>query len=175
MAKKSDTGVPTLPVPDEADSVVISKEVATSANEEKTTILSEDSTSQDVPFSVFTKRQKLAINLITSFAAMFSTLSSYIYYPAIVPISRDLGVSVSLINLTVTSYLIVAAVAPAFMGDMADSSGRRPIYVVMFVLSISANVGMAVQKSFVALLLLRMIQSAGASGMNSAIVVSLTV
>jgi predicted MFS family arabinose efflux permease len=116
------------------------------------------------PFSVFTKWQKRWINFLTSFAAMFSTLSSYIYYPALVPVAKDLGVSIFLINLTVTSYLIIAAVAPAFMGDMADQSGRRPIYILMFTLYLAANLGIALQKSFPALLVLRMLQSAGSSG-----------
>lgn len=102
--------------------------------------------------------------LAASFAGMFSTLSSYIYYPALVPVAQELGVSVLLINLTVTSYLIVAAVAPAFMGDMADQSGRRPIYILMFSLMIGANIGISLQKSFSALLVLRMLQSAGSSG-----------
>lgn len=115
-------------------------------------------------FSVFTKWQKLWINFAASFAGMFSTLSSYIYYPALVPVAQELGVSMTLINLTVTSYLIVAAIAPAFMGDMADQSGRRPIYILMFSLMIGANIGIALQKSFTALLILRMLQSAGSSG-----------
>jgi MFS family permease len=95
---------------------------------------------------------------------MFSTMSSYIYLPALVAVARDLDVSVLLINLTVTSYLIIAAVAPAFMGDMADQSGRRPIYILMFLVMLGANVGIALQRSFAALLVLRMLQSAGASG-----------
>ncbi|KAK4675160.1 hypothetical protein QC764_500760 [Podospora pseudoanserina] len=54
-------------------------------------------------------------------------MSSCIYYPALVPVAHDLGVSVALVNLSVTTYLIVAAIAPAFM--------------VLFVLMISANAG----------------------------------
>lgn len=118
-------------------------------------------------YTVFTKGQKRFISLVASFAAMFSTLMSYIYYPALVPMSRSLGVSVTLINLTVTSYLIVAAIAPAFMGDMADQAGRRPIYILMFTLLIAANIGMALQKSYAALFVLRMLQSAGSSGLTS--------
>ena len=95
---------------------------------------------------------------------MFSTMSSFVYLPALVPISADLNVSLFLINLTVTSYLVVAGVAPAFMGDMADQNGRRPVYILMFSLMIAANVGMALQTSFPALLVLRMVQSAGSSG-----------
>ncbi|KAJ0121989.1 hypothetical protein J7T55_002500 [Diaporthe amygdali] len=118
-------------------------------------------------YTVFTKGQKRFISLTASFAAMFSTLMSYIYYPALVPMSRSLGVSVSLINLTVTSYLIVAAIAPAFMGDMADQAGRRPIYILMFTLLIAANIGIALQNSYAALFVLRMLQSAGSSGLTS--------
>ncbi|KEZ40579.1 hypothetical protein SAPIO_CDS8492 [Scedosporium apiospermum] len=94
---------------------------------------------------------------------MFSTLSSYIYYPALPLVSKDLGVSISLVNLTVTSYLVVAGIAPSFMGDLADSSGRRPAYMLMFALMLSANIGIAVQKTYAGLLALRMVQSAGSS------------
>jgi MFS family permease len=116
------------------------------------------------PFTVFTRRQRIWINLAASWGAMFSTLSSYIYYPALLPLARDLGVTVLLLNLTMTSYLVAAAVAPAFMGDLADQTGRRPVYVLMFSLLIGANVGIALQRSFPALLVLRMVQAAGASG-----------
>ncbi|KAI0523868.1 MFS general substrate transporter [Xylaria bambusicola] len=119
-------------------------------------------------YTVFTKWEKRWINLQSSFAAMFSTLSSYIYFPALVPMARDLHVSVALINLTVTSYLIVAAVAPAFMGDLADQGGRRPVYMIMFIFMLGANVGMALQTSYPALLVLRTLQSAGASGLIGA-------
>ncbi|KAK1546801.1 hypothetical protein CPAR01_00768 [Colletotrichum paranaense] len=129
--------------------------------------LENEDVNEDELFTVFTKWQKHWISLSASFSAMFSTMSSYIYYPAIVPISRNLKVSVSLINLTVTSYLIIAAIAPAFMGDMADQSGRRPIFFLMFVLMIGANVGIALQSPFPALLVLRMLQSSGASGLTA--------
>jgi MFS family permease len=118
----------------------------------------------DPPFSIFTHREKKWISSLASFGAMFSTLSSYIYFPALVPMANDLGVSVALINLTVTSYLVVAGVAPAFMGDLADQGGRRPAYLLMFMLVAASNVGLALQSSYPALFVLRMVQSAGASG-----------
>lgn len=127
----------------------------------------QDPAASERPYTAFTKGQKRFISLVASFAAMFSTLMSYIYYPALVPMCRSLGVSVTLINLTVTSYLIVAAIAPAFMGDMADQAGRRPIYILMFTLLIAANIGMALQNSYAALFVLRMLQSAGSSGLTS--------
>ncbi|KAI6378421.1 hypothetical protein MCOR25_002288 [Pyricularia grisea] len=95
---------------------------------------------------------------------MFSTASSYIYFPALVPMARDLDVSVSPINLTVTSYLVVAGIAPAVMGDFADQNGRRSAYMLMFTLVFCANIGLALQNSYPVLLVFRMLQSAGASG-----------
>ncbi|EFW13721.1 hypothetical protein D8B26_002538 [Coccidioides posadasii str. Silveira] len=115
-------------------------------------------------FSVFTETEKKWISYAASYAAMFSGLSTFIYYPAIVPLGRDLSVSLELINLTITSYLVVAGVAPAFMGDMADQTGRRPVYLLTFSLYVAANIGLALQSSFPALLVLRMVQSAGSSG-----------
>lgn len=72
--------------------------------------------------------------------------------------------SVELINLTLTSYLLVAGIAPSIVGDVADHSGRRPIYLVTFAIYFVANVGLAVQRKYTALLLLRMVQSIGSSG-----------
>ncbi|KAJ5622907.1 hypothetical protein N7490_011512 [Penicillium lividum] len=116
------------------------------------------------PFSIYSTPEKKWISSVASFGAMFSTLSSYIYFPALVPMATELHVSLTLINLTVTSYMIVAGIAPAFMGDIADQGGRRPAYILMFALVFGSNIGLALQKSYPALLVLRMIQSAGASG-----------
>jgi hypothetical protein len=116
------------------------------------------------PFSIYTKSEKKWISFVAGFGAMFSTLSSYIYFPALVPMASDLGVSLALINLTVTSYLIVAGIAPAFMGDIADQGGRRPAYILMFTLVFGSNIGLALQNSYGLLLGLRMVQSAGSSG-----------
>ncbi len=127
----------------------------------------------EAPFSIFTHREKKWISSVASFGAMFSTLSSYIYFPAPVPMANDLGVSVALTNLTVTSYMIVAGVAPAFMGDLADQGGRRPAYILMSVLVVASNLGLALQNSYAGLFVLRMVQSAGASGKSKGKVIVL--
>lgn len=91
------------------------------------------------PYSIFTNREKRWISSLASFGAMFSTLMGYVFFPAIVPMSRGLSVSVSFVNLTVTSYLVVAGIVPAFMGDLADKGGRRPAYILMFTLVQASN------------------------------------
>lgn len=123
--------------------------------------------SQSPPYSCFSQRQKRCISSIASFSAMFSGLSSFIYYPAITAISHSLHVFVELINLTITSYQVVSGIAPSILGDLADQSGRRPVILLAFILYFSANLGLANQNSYIGLVVLRCLQSAGASSMST--------
>lgn len=124
----------------------------------------EDNGRSNAPYSGFTNLQRKQIAILVAFAAMFSPLSSFIYYPCIDSIANDLGVTLELINLTITSYMIVSGIAPALIGGFADMVGRRPIYIITFTIYFAANVGLATQRSYPALLVLRMVQSAGSSG-----------
>lgn len=49
------------------------------------------------------------------------------------------------------------------MGSLSDTVGRRPVYVLCFGIYIIANIGLALQRDFVALLVLRAVQSTGIS------------
>ena len=115
-------------------------------------------------YSSFTKRQKQYIVLLTAFGGLFSPLSANIYFPALNALSKDLKVSNELINLTLTTYMIFQGLAPTIFGDLADMAGRRPAYIISFVIYIGANIGLGLQNSFAALLVLRCLQSTGSSG-----------
>ncbi|KAL1878119.1 hypothetical protein VTK73DRAFT_7999 [Phialemonium thermophilum] len=95
---------------------------------------------------------------------MFSPMSSFIFYPAISSMADGLGVTTGLVNLAVTTYMIVSGVVPSLLGNAADKLGRRPVYITALLIYFVANVGLALQNSFPALLVLRMLQSAGSSG-----------
>ena len=56
--------------------------------------------------SIFSPNNKKFIILTASTAAFFSPLSSNIYLPALNLLARDLHVSGSKINLTVTTFLV---------------------------------------------------------------------
>ena len=118
-----------------------------------------------IPYSTFTKSQKRLIVFLIAFAGMFSPLSSFIYYPAITSLSKDLHVSIELINLTITSYMVISGITPAVVGDLADMTGRRWVYILTLAIYCAADVGLALQRSWPALLVLRMVQSVGSSGM----------
>ena len=57
-------------------------------------------------YTVFTKNQKRFIVFMASWAGFFSPVSGQIYFPALNPLATDLHVSSSLINLTLTSYMV---------------------------------------------------------------------
>ena len=63
-------------------------------------------TTNDVPFSVYTKRQKILIVLTASTAGFISPMTAAIYMPALNSIAAELKVSNALINLTLTGYLV---------------------------------------------------------------------
>ena len=116
------------------------------------------------PYSVFTKPQKQYIVIMAAIGGLFSPLSANIYFPALNAIAKDLHVSHSVVNLTLTSYMVFQGIAPSIFGDLGDMLGRRPAYILGFIIYIGANVGLALQKNFAALLVLRCVQSTGSSG-----------
>jgi hypothetical protein len=122
------------------------------------------SSSQNIQYSIFSKTQKRWIVLLVAFAGMFSPLSSFIYYPATHALAADLHTSIEAINLSITTYMIVSGITPSILGDAADQIGRRPVYIFAFVVYFAANIGLALQNSYPALLVLRMVQSVGSSG-----------
>jgi hypothetical protein len=64
------------------------------------------SSASDKPYSIFTSWQKRFIVLAASTGSFISPLTSNIYYPALNTIASDLHVSISQINLTITTYMV---------------------------------------------------------------------
>jgi hypothetical protein len=60
----------------------------------------------EAPYSVLPHGEKAFVIVVGSFAALISPLSSSVYLPALNSLARDMNVSVSLINLTITTYLV---------------------------------------------------------------------
>lgn len=61
-------------------------------------------------------------------------------------------------------YLIFMGLAPTIVGSISDIAGRRPAYLLCFIVYIAANIGLSLQDSYAALMVLRCLQSSGSSG-----------
>ncbi|KAL2018311.1 hypothetical protein VTK56DRAFT_974 [Thermocarpiscus australiensis] len=123
-----------------------------------------DQVSSGPVYSVFSKTAKRWIIAMAACASFVSPMTASIYFPALNPIATDLSVSVSLINLTLTTYMVLQGIAPTLVSDLGDMAGRRPAFVICFTIYICANFGLALQSNYAALLVLRALQSAGSSG-----------
>ncbi|KAK8106860.1 MFS general substrate transporter [Apiospora kogelbergensis] len=84
-------------------------------------------TSPDPPpqpsYTIFSRRQKNFIVFMAGLGGFFSPLSANTYLPSIPDLASYLGVSTSLMNLTVTVFLIFQGFAPSLYGDLADMAG----------------------------------------------------
>jgi multidrug resistance protein len=118
----------------------------------------------EVPYTIFSHRVKIFIIIMSAISSLFSPVSSLIYLPALDVLADFYHVSVGRINLSVTTYMILQGLAPMFFSDMADQMGRRPVYILTLCIYLVANIALALQSNYAALLVLRAVQSMGSSG-----------
>jgi multidrug resistance protein len=116
-----------------------------------------------IPYTVFTQTQRRTITWLVGCSMFFSPFTANIYFPCLKELQQAVNVNSSLINLTITTFLIVQAIAPAFCGDLADNIGRRPVYLLTFSIYVCANLALALQQNYAALVVLRGLQSFGCS------------
>lgn len=115
------------------------------------------------PYHIFHKKQKWLLVYLVSLAAMFSPLSSNIYFPAIDTIATDLNTNTSLVALTVTVYMVVQGIAPSFWGPWSDLYGRRIIFISTLIVYVAANLALSFTVNYPMLLVLRGVQAAGSA------------
>ncbi|KIW19172.1 hypothetical protein PV08_03465 [Exophiala spinifera] len=131
----------------------------------------------EAPYTVLDEWKKISVIITASFLGLVSPISASTYFPSINQISSDLHKSIPLINLTVTMYMIFQGIAPSFVGSISDAKGRRPVYVCCLTIYLAANIGLALQTNYAALMALRCLQSSGSSGtiaLASALVADIT-
>jgi MFS family permease len=97
-------------------------------------------------YTVFLRRQRWYIN----FPVAAFTLNNFIYYPVLIILADGIHTSVTHMNFVVTAYLAISDVAPSIAGDAASMFGKRPFYMTLY---LCANISLAVQNPFIALLL----------------------
>lgn len=115
-------------------------------------------------YTTFTPRQKNLLTFLLGLTALTSPLTATIYFPLLPLLSSHYDASTQAINLTITVYIVFQALSPAIFATLSDSLGRRIIFLLTLTLYVLSNLGLAVEKnSYAALLVLRALQSLGAS------------
>jgi multidrug resistance protein len=135
-------------------------------NEEKKGAATE--AGKEEPYTAFSLAKRLEILFLTSLSCFVSPMTANIILPALPSLAEQLPTSLENANLTVTVYMIFQAITPIFLGSLTDLVGRRPIYLLCFVLYEGANVGLAnLPNSYTGFLLLRILQASGAASLVS--------
>lgn len=87
------------------------------------------------PYTVFSPWKKRYIIFLAAFAGMFSPMSSFVFYPAITTISESLDVSIGLVNLAISTVLILMICPkesktdkPVTYSYVYDRVRHRPIF-----------------------------------------------
>ena len=117
-----------------------------------------------IPYTVFTRNQRRRLRLLLGFATITSPLTATCCFPLLPLLRTHFETSAQAINLTLTIYIIFQALSPAVFGPFSDSIGRRLVFLVTLALYALGNLGLALNKSsYAVLLVLRALQSLGAS------------
>ncbi|KAJ5834122.1 MFS general substrate transporter [Penicillium robsamsonii] len=116
--------------------------------------------------SILSGPEKILSIIIISTMTFLGPAPLSIYFPILGSLSRDLHVSPSRMSLTITVYMITQALFPLLTASFSDQRGRRPVFIFCLTIYVGANIGLASQTSFAALIALRCLQSFGASSLS---------
>ncbi|KAI0466632.1 major facilitator superfamily domain-containing protein [Xylaria cf. heliscus] len=123
---------------------------------------------EEFPHSVFPNSTIIYLTLLLGYLSLASSLTATIYFPIIDLLSERYHTSVQAINLTITLYVVLQGIAPSFFSPLSDTLGRRPVFLLTFTIYLLAGVGLVANtNSYVALILLRGLQSIGGSAVLS--------
>ncbi|TQV92665.1 hypothetical protein V2A60_009135 [Cordyceps javanica] len=105
----------------------------------------------------YSRATKWALTVLVAMAALSAPLGSNILLPVLKPISEYFHTSHTVVNLTIALYALAVAITPLWWSSMAETYGRRTVYLVTFLLLAVFNVLCAVSSSigmFIAMRLL---------------------
>ncbi|KAJ3334883.1 Dityrosine transporter 1 [Gonapodya sp. JEL0774] len=155
---------------------------------EELTLSSESATKDDVPPSKdshstssstgvttttptapqFTPRHRTLILILVSTGMLIGPIGGSIYNPLLVTLQEALNCSDVEINATLTVYVLFQGFAPLIVwGPVGDVYGRRPVYLISFIIFILASIASYFSPNVWFLFVCRLFTSFGASAVNT--------
>lgn len=96
---------------------------------------------------------------------VLASLAMDIYLPVVPAMPRILGTSPSVIQLTLSLYLLMLGVGQVIFGPISDRIGRRPVLLAGAAVFIVASLGAACSSTATVFVAFRIVQAVGASAM----------
>ncbi|MCC6775850.1 MAG: multidrug effflux MFS transporter [Hyphomicrobiales bacterium] len=106
----------------------------------------------------------VAFTALLGLLTAFGPVATDLYVPSMPDIARQLGVSTSDVQLTLSSYLVGFAVGQTFYGPISDRYGRKPVLSVALGLFCLATFACAIAPTVEALIAARALQALGGAG-----------
>lgn len=120
------------------------------------------------PYSAFSQNRKNLILAIVTAAGFLGPLAGSIYLPVLPELSKDFGVSTTVINATVSVFMIVFSFAPLMWAAWSDFGGRKFLYIISLIIFIATCILLAALPAHIGILFaFRVIQAFGASSVQS--------
>ncbi|KAF9111529.1 hypothetical protein BGX27_004787 [Mortierella sp. AM989] len=113
----------------------------------------------------FSRTKKSIILAIVSQAGCLGGFSSTIYFPSLVQITQDLNASQTVINASVSLFILFMGISPLVSSTLSDRFKiRRVLYIVFTLIFTLASLGGGYSKSASSLILARVFQAVGSGG-----------
>ncbi|MEI4487014.1 multidrug effflux MFS transporter [Frigidibacter sp. MR17.14] len=106
---------------------------------------------------MITRRGPHILTLVT--LAGMSALSINLFLPSLPGMARHFGVDYAVMQIAVSGYLAVSAVAQFVIGPISDRYGRRPVILAALAVFLLATLGAMLAETATAFLLFRMLQA----------------
>ncbi|MCH7409134.1 Bcr/CflA family multidrug efflux MFS transporter [Belliella sp. DSM 111904] len=106
-------------------------------------------------------RENFVIILILGALCTISPFSIDMYLPGFPAMAKDLGVDISQIQLSLTSYLVGIAIGQLFYGPLLDKYGRKKPLIIGMLIYIVSSIFCAYASSVDSLILMRFLQAVG--------------
>ncbi|KAI9266772.1 major facilitator superfamily domain-containing protein [Phascolomyces articulosus] len=111
----------------------------------------------------FSRLRKLTIITIVSVAGTTTSLISTVYYPALVQMQEYFQTTDTAINASVAIYVFLIGFSPVIWSSFSDVYGRRPIYLISFMIAIVGSVCCAVSVNIAMFIAFRAVAALGSS------------
>ncbi|QRW01874.1 major facilitator superfamily transporter [Ceratobasidium sp. AG-Ba] len=111
----------------------------------------------------YSKSHKILITFVVGIASFAGPFASNSLQPAFPELQQSWNIPDAVVALTTTLFLCATGIAPLWHAYLSERYGRRPVYIVGFLIFTVASVVCAVSTNVAFLLSFRFIQAAGAS------------
>lgn len=131
-------------------------------NKEKLLMTSNYMLPKPIPTTLTLLRKHLILFII-SLSGILPPLSSTIYFPSLSALKKEFNTSDTLVDLTITVYMLILGIFPLIWGGMSDRFGRRRVFLISQIIYNSGNIGCALSRDINDLIGFRVLQGIGAS------------